>query len=40
MYKREHLVIELADVFLDVGQQSSEGELLDELPDAVMVIEC
>lgn len=37
--ERDHLVIELADVFLDVWQQSSEGELLDELADAVMVIE-
>lgn len=34
-----HLVVQLADVLLYVRQQASEGELLDELPDVVVVIQ-
>lgn len=34
-----YLVIELSDVLLNVGQQASEGELLNELSDVVVVIQ-
>lgn len=34
-----HLVVELSDVLLYVWQQASEGELLDELSDVVVVIQ-
>lgn len=34
-----YLVIELPDVLLDVREQASEGELLNELPDVFMVIQ-
>lgn len=34
-----YLVIELSDVLLNVRQQTSEGELLNELSDVVVVIQ-
>lgn len=36
---RSYLVVELSDVLLYVRQQTSEGELLDELSDVVVVIQ-
>lgn len=34
-----YLVVELSDVLLNVWQKASEGKLLDELSNPIMVIE-